>query len=201
VNFVAFDTSNEYLTVIVSKDGKTHCEYLQDLGLQHSVTLLKTLEKALDEIQLKISDVNVFATVVGPGSFTGIRIGISTAKGLCAPSGAKALAITSFETMAYAVGDGSYLSVIDAKHDNFYVAGFKNRVQTLSPRFISRAELDEISGYELISATKIDGLETTVVDVSRGLYSAVVEKLEFADEADALAPLYLRQSQAEEGRK
>ena len=81
MNFLAIDTANEYLTVIASKAGKAKVLFEPQCGMQHSVRLMGAVEEALAGADLPLGECDFFAAVTGPGSFTGIRIGISAAKG------------------------------------------------------------------------------------------------------------------------
>lgn len=102
-------------------------------------------------------DIDVFACAVGPGSFTGIRIGVATVKALAYALGKKVLGVTSFDSLAYNVSDGrKKLAVIDARHGNFYACGYAADGQIdLSPRFIDTAALCGLAReYEIISDEK-----------------------------------------------
>lgn len=201
MKFLAIDTSQEYLTVIANNDDKCEKIHLIDCASKHSVTLMDSVEVALERVNLTISSLDFCAVVVGAGSFTGIRIGIATVKGLCAVNNIKSLSITSFDTLAYSKDNGKYLAVIDAKHDNFYVCGYSDGAVTIEPKFINLEELNELKGYKKLSSSKIKGVETEICDTTLGLFNACLKKCNNVQDATELAPLYLRLSQAEEGRK
>ena len=95
-NFLAVDTSNGYLTILARKDGRVHTLYEPDCAAQHSVRLMPAAEEALAALSLPPADCAFFCAVTGPGSFTGIRIGISAVKGLCAATGAPALGVKAY---------------------------------------------------------------------------------------------------------
>ena len=90
-NFIALDTSCEYLTVIARKDEKTRIIFEENCAMQHSVRLMDAIEEAAGAVGLAPAECDFFCAAVGPGSFTGIRIGISAVKGLCAATGKPAL--------------------------------------------------------------------------------------------------------------
>ena len=99
-------------------------KFLPDCALTHSVVLMGEIENALAEAGIDKKDIDVFACAVGPGSFTGIRIGVATVKALAYALGKKVLGVTSFDSLAYNVSDGrKKLAVIDARHGNFYACG------------------------------------------------------------------------------
>ena len=80
-NYLALDTSSRYLTVLAVKGEKKVLRHSADCAMQHSVRLMGEVEAALEEAGLTPAECDFFAAVTGPGSFTGIRIGIATAKG------------------------------------------------------------------------------------------------------------------------
>jgi tRNA threonylcarbamoyl adenosine modification protein YeaZ len=202
MNYLAIDTCDTALTVAVSYNGKTKVHYAPDCGVKHSVDLMPAVENIILELGFNLNDADFIAVVVGAGSFTGIRIGVSTVKALCFAFKKPCLAITSFDTLAYNNTDGKTLAVIDAKHGSFYACGYTDGKISFPPSFISRTQLDELLGeYTLVSGAPINGLDTKVVSVTDGLIKAVESK---ADEKtlnlDQVVPLYIRKSQAEENR-
>lgn len=117
------DTSGGYLTVLARKDGRVHTLFERDCAAQHSVRLMPAVEEALAALALPPAECNFFCAVTGPGSFTGIRIGISAVKGLCAATGAPALGVTSLEALAY-TAEGAVLSVVPAGRGFYYVCAY-----------------------------------------------------------------------------
>lgn len=203
MNYLAIDTSAEHLTVVAYANGKCETVYVADSGIKHSEQLMVEVENALNKIGATVWDMDVFCAVVGPGSFTGIRIGVSTVKGFADATGKKVLGVTSFDTLAYNIKSGKALAVIDANHDCFYVCGYENGVVIRQPEFVSKTALYEIKeDYKIVVYRPIDGFLSTSVNPADGLKAAVEAKLsEACDEVNSLKPFYLRLSQAEEGRK
>ena len=80
-NYLAVDTSGNHLCVIACKGGKTSSVFLPDCAMKHSVSVMPAIDKALKDTDMSLNECDFFAAVVGAGSFTGIRIGISAAKG------------------------------------------------------------------------------------------------------------------------
>ena len=83
--------------------------------MRHSVMLMSEIDKAMNEVGLAPADCDFFAAVTGPGSFTGIRIGVSAAKGFALGADKPLVSITSFELIAYNVTDNIFYTVIDAR--------------------------------------------------------------------------------------
>ncbi len=94
--------------------------------LTHSEILLPLLENALKQYGADISDIDLFAVSAGPGSFTGVRIGAATVKGLAFAEGKPCAGVSALEAMARNVGRGYVCPVMDARRDQFYTAIFKD---------------------------------------------------------------------------
>ena len=199
---LAIDTSGVHLTVAVIKDNKDFVRFIEDDKVKHSENLMPTVEELLDVADLSLKDLDFVAVVIGAGSFTGIRIGISTVKALAFSENKPYLSITSFDALAYNEKKGKVMAVINAGHGGFYACGYTDGKISFSPRFILKEELVSLlKDYEFLSGEIIDDLKTEVVSVKEGLIFAVdKKKSEISRDYDKLAPLYLRKSQAEEGR-
>ncbi len=114
------------VSVAVLKDGELICEDFQNNGYTHSVTLLPMIKSVLDTCNLAVSDIDVFSISAGPGSFTGLRIGAATVKGL-ASLGSLCLGVSTLEAMAYDHRDfeGVVCPCMDARCSQVYNALFE----------------------------------------------------------------------------
>ncbi len=188
MKFLGVDTSGARLTVAVFNEGKVTLRS-EECAMRHSVLLMEAIEGVLQEAGLTLAACDFLACVVGPGSFTGVRIGISTVKGLCLAAGKPALAVTSFECLAYADRRGKRLALIDAGRGCYYAQPFDET--PLSPAFLTGEEVAELekAGYRAIHA-----------DPAEGFVLAAEALAGRAAPADRLTALYLRKSAAEEGR-
>ena len=202
MNYLAVDTSGKNLTVIIKYNGKKFSYFDSECGTFHSVKIMPVIEETIKKASCKLDEMDFFACVIGAGSFTGIRIGVSTIKALAFAYGKKVLPITSFDTIAYNKQNGKYLAVIDAKHNSYYVCGYTDKKVSFSPSFIDREQLEKLKAeYSLLSFEDIGGLILEKVDIEKGLYNAIEEKQgEITEDINALVPLYIRKSQAEENR-
>ena len=201
MNYLAIDTSGKNLTVIVRNGEKIYKYNDSDCGVNHSVDIMVVIEKLVEESGIDLKTADFISVVVGAGSFTGIRIGVSTAKALCLAYEKPCLAITSFDVMAYNKEKGRYLALIDAKHNGYYVCGYQDKKVVYPPSFIDGETLEKLAGeYELLSAEKIC-FDTESVDLVTGLINATEQKAEFkTTDMNKIVPLYIRKSQAEENR-
>ncbi len=202
MNYLAIDTSGKNLTVLVCKENQITLFHDEECGVNHSVELMPRVEEIVEKTGLDLSEVDFFACVVGAGSFTGIRIGVATVKALCFAYSKPCLSITSFDTLAYNMKGGKILALIDAKHNGFYVCGYENGKVVLPPAYLMRDEVMELQEeYTFVAIGEIDGMKVKTVSVAEGLKLAVEAKMsEINEDIESLNPLYVRKSQAEEGR-
>ncbi len=200
-NFLAVDTSSRYLTVVACKGDKAERGYIENCALNHSVVLMDEIERVLSRADLSPDECDFFAAVTGPGSFTGIRIGISCIKGFAAALGKRAAGVTAFEMLSYNVNsDCGFAVAIDAAHGNFYVSGYKSSgVCDVPPCFMDRGALlaldRPIYGFE-----ELDLPAYTKLNAGDCLLPAVRFFCEERGRYDNLGALYVKRSQAEEER-
>ena len=199
MNYIAVDTSGKHLTLIVKKDERIYEYFDPDCGVDHSVSLMPELERLLTRADMQIKDADFFACAVGAGSFTGIRIGVSTVKALCLATGKPVLRLTSFDTLSYNIDSGKVLAVIDAKHNGYYVCQYVEGRAGVA-EYVLKDRLADFKDYLFVSGEKIEGLKTTVVSVCEGFKHAIEKNIgEISNDINSLTPLYVRKSQAEEG--
>lgn len=199
-NFLAIDTSCDYLTAVLKIDGEVFTCFLPDCAMKHSVSLMPAIDELLKKAGVGLDDCDYFAAVVGAGSFTGIRIGVSVVKGMCLAYGKPALSITSFDVAAYNAIEGKILCLVDALHDSYYACGYENGEVVYPPSYLSEEEVLELSKeYVLYSCGSLPIAEKTqvkLVDPVKGLEKAA-EALSKKGKFGALNPLYVRKSSAE----
>ena len=149
MKILAIETSAKAVSAAVAEDGKILCAGYQDTGLTHSRTLMPIVEGILKNTNLTIGDIGAIAVAVGPGSFTGIRIGVAAAKGLAFGADKPVLAVSTLAAMARNVAfcDGLVICAMDARRQQVYNALFaaKNGVLTrlTEDRAIALADLLE----------------------------------------------------------
>lgn len=197
-NFLAIDTSSRHLTVLAQKGERVCLRHIEDCALSHSVTLMGEIDKAMAEINLTPKECDFFCAVTGPGSFTGIRIGIATVKGLAMGAGKKLLGVTAFELLAYNVECRSFCACIDAAHGHYYASVYENGECIIKPCYMSEEEVKALNipvvGFEDL------GFENYIKLNIKNLLHPAICRIERPLTEDIFA-LYVRKSQAEEGRK
>ena len=129
MNVLAIDTSGPVAGCAVMKDGRIAHLIAMNQGLTHSETIMPAVDEALTASGLTCGDIDVFAAVAGPGSFTGVRIGVCAAKGLAHAVGKPCVAVDALETLAMnAWGfDGLCCPILDARRGQVYCAAFDTR--------------------------------------------------------------------------
>ena len=127
---LAMDTSSKICSVAIIEDNKVLKEMHNESQLEHSQTLMPMIKNILEEQNLKITDMDLFASSIGPGSFTGTRIGIATVKAFSDATKIPVVGINSLEAQGYSVlrneqDECKILSMIDARNDFVYFAVYK----------------------------------------------------------------------------
>ncbi len=224
MKILAFETSAKAASVALMEDGVLRGECYQNDGQTHSVTLLMMAEQLLQNCGLTPQEIDAVACAAGPGSFTGVRIGVAAAKGFAWGAQKRLIGVSTLEAMARgaATADGIYVACMDARRAQVYNALFEQKGGVLTRLCEDRAISLEELGAQLqnVEKPKIivgDGallcyniLKETVPSMyllpehlrqqraSGVALAAFMAKEEVP--AAQLAPSYLRLSQAERER-
>ena len=221
---LAFESSAKAASVALLRDGSLVSQYSQCSGLTHSRTLLPMAEDLLKNAELKLSDIDLFAVAHGPGSFTGIRIGVSTVKGLSWACNKPCLGVSTLESMAWhgLAAGGLICPVMDARRQQVYNALFEIRegrpIRLTEDRPLSLAELcEELRRQDGVPFLVGDGAALTARFLEKeglpfrmapenllwqgawGVGMAARDKT--PGDSQSLLPVYLRLSQAERERQ
>lgn len=229
MKILAVDSTAKVATAALCDGEKLLAEYTLNNGNTHSETLLPMVKDILDAFGMKPHDVELFACSAGPGSFTGVRIGAATIKGLAFGTERPVCGVSTLHALAMNLNfddgeDEKYIiPCMDARRGQLYTATFVRRGGELcrltSDRAIAYEELEgEIlalgrrvwicgDGYDLVAARMPNGhIYATPVRLRyQSAYSVAAaaitqyERGEYSDAA-SLAPTYLRLSQAERER-
>jgi tRNA threonylcarbamoyladenosine biosynthesis protein TsaB len=153
-HLLAIDTSHMRGSVAVTRMEVPLCELLFDASDTHSATMMPAVDTCLEKARTRLADIDIFVTVIGPGSFTGLRIGLATVKGLAAVGGRPVVPIGSLEALAAALpfADRPVLPLIDARRGEVYAALFDTSsgypAEIVSPFSSSPEGLTESIGDE-----------------------------------------------------
>lgn len=214
------DTSSSVCITGVFEDDKLIAENCLDNGKTHSENFMPLIKKSLEDAKLSLNDIDVIGIVVGPGSFTGIRIGIAGCKAMAEVIGIKVIPIVSLESLAGNEIENSEVicSMIDARNNQVYCGIFDRNVESKEELIADdiNSVLEKISKYdnivfvgdgavlhrdlikEKMVGKNISFSENNKQNVnSLGIitYKKACKK-EFLT-ADEVIPMYLRKSQAE----
>lgn len=123
---LALDTSTYVGTVCVTRAGELLAEWSAFVRASHGETLLPHVERALSLAGVQLADIGLFAVGIGPGSFTGVRIGVATAKGLALAEQKPLVGVTSLRVLAAGMpaGAGVLVPMLDAHKGEVYTAAY-----------------------------------------------------------------------------
>lgn len=186
MKILALETSAKAVSAAITEDGKVLASGYQDTGLTHSRTLMPIVEHLFQNTGLAVSQIDAVAVAAGPGSFTGIRIGVSAAKGLAFAADKPAVGVSTLAAMArnVAFADGLVICAMDARRSQIYNALFAAEGGALTRLTPDRA----IALEELAEELRSDPRPKTVVGDGGRLCAEFLEK---AGIACRLAPPHL----------
>ena len=125
MNILAVDTAGKTASVALMRDGRLLYEVYLDGGLTHSETLLPMIDTCLKLCGMTCADIDLYGVNAGPGSFTGLRIGLAAIKGLALPKQVLCAPVSTLEALAAChTGDGTVLCALDARRGQVYSAAF-----------------------------------------------------------------------------
>ena len=209
MKILALESSATAASVAVCEDETLLAQSFQHSGLTHSRTLMPMCRDLLENCGLTLEEMEVVAVAAGPGSFTGLRIGVAAAKGLAWPGDKPCAGVSTLEAMAWPLAhlEADLCAVMDARRNQVYNARFQARGGILENR--KKPQILVGDGAELCynELTK-RGLAVVLAPPHLRLQSAwgvARGALELARQgalvpAAALAPVYHRLSQAERER-
>lgn len=217
MTILALDSSGLACSAAVWQDGAITAACRINNGNTHSETLMPLVECVLQGAGTQASRLDYIACVTGPGSFTGVRIGVSTARALSFAHGIPCIAVTSLEALANVPFVGTVCPLLDARRGQVYCAAFENDERKLPERAMALEDfLADVSTLKAGYLFTGDGAAAYREQIMRALgeraYFAPAHlcltdaaaaacvaagKTEEATDGSALLPYYLRAPQAE----
>lgn len=208
---LGFDTCLDKMYVVLAKDDEILCSKIIETTKEHyhSAFLISTIKNILIENGLTPQDVDVIATNIGPGSFTGIRACTTVARVFAQASGAKVVGTSSLEILSR-LNDSQEktLVALDARKDMAYIAIYENKQEILAPQAMLIEDLKRLIAEERQFAVRDDKLAPILVpltsdgisyqqsdkDLGKFLAEIAYEKLQKDCETDwrKLHPLYIQ---------
>jgi tRNA threonylcarbamoyladenosine biosynthesis protein TsaB len=145
------ETATKNCSVTIAKEGKTIiCREIAEQGYSHAEKLHVFINEIINETEISFNDLTAIAVSQGPGSYTGLRIGVSTAKGLCYALGIPLISVDTLESLANRVQhqDGLIIPMIDARRMEVYSAVFnsnKEKIREIKAEILTEDSFSEIN--------------------------------------------------------
>lgn len=206
MRYLYIDTSSSYLYTAIVENGKLLSEIKEEFGQSLSEVALPKIASIFEKTNLEAKDINKIIVVDGPGSFTGIRIGITIAKVYAWSLNIPITTITSLEAMALSSDEEKvHVPMINARREYVYTAIYdKDYNELLKPQHMKLEdllkELEKINEYEFISNDKFNGIEN--IKKYNPNLEKVVNYFKDKDSVNphAVNPEYLKLTAAEESK-
>ena len=217
MKILAIDTSSEICSTALFDDDKIIDENNLDNGKTHSENLMPLIDELLKRNKTDLKDIDLISCCVGPGSFTGIRIGVSTIKAMAEINNIKIASVTSLEVLARSVENAEIIvPLIDARNNQVYCGIFDknyNRIGDYIADDINNI-IEILKNYNNITfvgngailhkellENKIDNVSFSDNNKQYARYCAKIGYKKYLtndlETADTIIPIYLRKSQAE----
>ena len=151
MKILSLDSSSVTASVAITENGKVLSEKFINNGLTHSQTLMPMVEETLKDSGVSINDIDLFAITNGPGSFTGVRIGIASVKGMSDALNKKCMAISTLEAIAEPLKNEDVIAcaAMDARCNQVYTASFNLGNRLCEDKAVLIDELsDELKQYD-----------------------------------------------------
>lgn len=223
MHILAIDTSGNVLTCAVSDDDKILAEEYCDVSKTHSTGLMPMIDSILKKAFLNIMDIDAFACAAGPGSFTGLRIGVATIKAFAQAGDKVCVAIDTLEALAQngVLFEGQICPMIDARHGEVYSALFESSLNEV--KRITKTQANDIKDL-LLKMPKVrtlflgDGADVNYDEIKKvfgenayfakrgmrynraaSIISIAFDKINTGETVSYydLTPLYIKKTQAE----
>ena len=185
------DTSLSDVSIALVKDGKLLSKINNSIPGEHSIYVTKYIDDILKECNLSPKDVDEIIVVNGPGSFTGIRIGVTIAKMFAYLQNIRIVSITSLLARVIGMNSKYLLSTIDAKHDNYYIGLYDENYTAVVEKFSNIEEIEELKNKyspEVVDTSKEYDIEK-IIEYTKKLPSENVHSVN---------PIYLKLPEAME---
>ncbi|UMB52722.1 tRNA (adenosine(37)-N6)-threonylcarbamoyltransferase complex dimerization subunit type 1 TsaB [Lutibacter sp. A64] len=196
------ETATKNCSVSLAKDGKTIAlKELNDGGYSHAEKLHEFIQLVIDESKISLSDLNAIAVSKGPGSYTGLRIGVSAAKGLCFALNIPLISINTLQSLAQSitVSEGYIIPLLDARRMEVYSAVYANNKNV---RDVQAEIIDETSFDDYLSKDTVyflgDGAEKCKNSIIHKNANFIDNKFPSANEMSALSYIKYKKNDIED---
>lgn len=204
---LALDTSSECGSVALAREGALVGEVRLAGTLQHSETLFRSIDFLLTTAGARVGDIDLFAVARGPGSYTGLRVGMAAAEGLAYTTGGQTVGVSTLGALAWQVGvtEQPIAAVMDARRGEVYVALFRRSeagLETVTPPHIERPDvlLSSLEQEQVVFTgpgvkhfgSRIHERESWAVVESEPWLASRITEMAGRGHAEPFSPVYLR---------
>ena len=192
MNRLFIDTATKYLCIGIAIDNNVIYKFQQEAIKQQSELTIPFLQKALKENNMELKDIDEVVVTIGPGSFTGIRIGMCVAKVLASLNNIPLKAISSLNSYA---SMGKKIVILDAKAKRVYLGIYNNNVKVIDECVVEIQTLKEMlkdyPDYDVVLDSHLIDLESEEIDVIENM-NRISLNSEVCENIDSLVPIYLK---------
>ncbi|WP_372793700.1 tRNA (adenosine(37)-N6)-threonylcarbamoyltransferase complex dimerization subunit type 1 TsaB [Lutibacter sp.] len=197
------ETATKNCSVSISKEGKTIA--LKELNrgeYSHAEKLHEFIKQVTDEVGIELSDIEAVAVSKGPGSYTGLRIGVSAAKGLCFALDIPLISVNTLQVLAVSISisEGVIIPLLDARRMEVYSSVFNSKNESL--REVKAEIISEDSFKEYLNSQKVyfvgDGIEKCKGIITHENAMFIDDKLPSANEMASLSFEKLKKNDIED---
>ena len=204
MNYLFIDTADGTRALVFANGKYYYDENTKKAGAE---ALMPMIDSLLKRANISVSDLGILGACIGPGSFTGIRIGLATVKTLCYALDKPCFAVNNLQLNSYNSKSDKVVSVADAGNKVCYIACLVTDVWTESPKCVTRDEAIAIvnarraEGYAVSTDTKLAGVfgDGASGVGEREMRFAAEKRVEYAMSYKELLPLYIRKAQPDRG--
>jgi len=200
MKILALDTSGPNCSVSILEDNHIIADFTVNNGTTHSQNLVPMIEQVQAFTNIELANIDTFACSIGPGSFTGLRIGLATIKGFALSLNKKVIGVPTLLSLAYNVShfDGIICSILDARNDNVYAGLYQKQdeklvlitdyvsdhidvlIQTIKEQHFSTPILFVGDGVETYKEKLISELITAEEDSKKLLFASKHQNYQYA---------------------
>ena len=197
---LAVETTAATASAALFRDGVLVAQREADAGKKHAETMLPLIDDLLEENGVTIAQIDQFAVDIGPGSFTGVRIGVSLVNALAFATGKPIIALDSLFTLSLSVGetDKPVCAMIDARNGNAYAALYQAGRTLVEPCAV---EIEPFCAKLPENTILVGDVRTQQKTYPEAKYVGLAAMKPSAQTCTEAEPLYLRPSQAERTKK
>ena len=175
MKLLAFDTSNQALSLAILEDEHLLAQTTLNIKKNHSITLMPAIDFLMNSLDMKPTDLDRIAVAQGPGSYTGLRIAVATAKTLAHTLKIELVGVSSLLALVPEQVEGLVIPVMDARRNNVYAGFYQSGQAVRSEAHLPLAEVLEIAGAANQSVTFVGETTAFVEQIKDALPQAAIQ--------------------------